>query len=173
MTDVEEMGHNENLEIFKDMQVLTFELGNEVFALEISMVREVMEYTKITKIPKMPRYLLGAISIRGSVVPVIDLSVKFNMPSAERTVNTAIIITELALDEDKLVAGILVDGVKEVIELEKNSISSAPRIGTSLNTDFLKGMAKMDESFAMILDMNKIFSFAELNTLVEQSSRVE
>lgn len=152
-----------------DMQVLTFNLGEEVFALEIRLVREVLEYTKITKVPNMPEYMLGVINLRGNVVPVIDLRNKFNMKNVDKTVNTAVIITEIVQDEnDLIIIGALVDAVREVSIFEKSEIDVAPKIGTQLNTAFIKGMAKAEEQFVIILDIEKIFTFEELTALSEQ-----
>lgn len=151
-----------------DMQVLTFNLSEEIFAVEISMVKEVLEYTKITKVPNMPEYMLGVINLRGNVVPVIDLRNKFDMNEAKRTVNTAVIIVELPQDEDMIVIGALVDSVREVSTFARKEIDSAPKIGTKLNTEFLKGMAKLEEGFVMILDIDKIFTFEELGMLAEK-----
>lgn len=152
-----------------DLQVLTFNLGDEIFALEIKLVKEVLEYTKITKVPNMPEYMLGVINLRGHVVPVIDLRCKFNMSSVDRTVNTAVIITEIAQGEDIVVIGALVDAVREVSIFEQSDIDSAPKIGTQLNTAFIKGMAKASEHFVIVLDIEKVFTVEELSALTEQA----
>ena len=143
-------------------QYLTFTLDDEVFAVNISKVREVLDFTKITKVPKTPDYLRGVINLRGSVVPVADMRLKFGLPKAEKTVNTCIVIMELSLDGDNTVLGALVDSVQEVLDLEPGQIEPAPRIGTRLKTEFIKGMGKRDDQFIIILDIDKVFSAEEI-----------
>jgi len=143
-------------------QYLTFTLDDEVFAVNISKVHEVLDFTKITKVPKTPDYLRGVINLRGSVVPVADMRLKFGLPKTEKTVNTCIVIMELSLDGDNTVLGALVDSVQEVLDLEPGQIEPAPRIGTRLKTEFIKGMGKRDDQFIIILDIDKVFSAEEI-----------
>lgn len=143
-------------------QHLTFKLDEEVFALDISKVREVLEYTSVTKVPQTPDFMCGVINLRGGVVPVVDLRLKFGMPEAEKTVNTCIIIVEVKLDGEITVLGALADSVQEVFEFEPDQIEPAPKIGTRLKTEFIKGMGKRDEQFIIILDIDKVFSTDEL-----------
>src|SRR5512142_1857606 len=150
-------------EITQTTQYLTFRLGDEVFAIEISKVREVLDFTTITKVPRTPEFMRGVINLRGSVVPVVDMRLKFGMTKTENTVNTCIIIVEISLDGDTTVLGALADSVQEVIELEPDKIEPAPRIGTRLKTDFIKGMGKRDDQFIIILDIDKVFSVDELS----------
>jgi len=116
----------------------------------------------VTKVPRTPDFMRGVINLRGSVVPVVDMRLKFNMSRTEQTVNTCIIITEINLDGDKVVLGALADSVQEVIDLEPGQIEPAPRIGTRLNTEFIKGMGKRDDQFIIILEIDRIFSTEEL-----------
>lgn len=139
-------------------QYLTFKLEEELFALDIGKVREVLDFTSITKVPQTPDYMRGVINLRGSVVPVVDLRLKFGMGLAEKTVNTCIIIAEVELDGEKVVMGAMADAVQEVLDLEPDQIEPAPRIGTKLNTEFIKGMGKHAEQFIIILDIDKVFS---------------
>ncbi|MBI2413768.1 MAG: chemotaxis protein CheW [Deltaproteobacteria bacterium] len=148
--------------ITETTQYLTFKLATEVFALDITKVREVLDFTALTKVPRTPDFMRGVINLRGSVVPVVDMRLKFNMSRTEQTVNTCIIIAEINLDGDKLVLGALADSVQEVIELEPGQIEPAPRIGTRLNTEFIKGMGKRDDQFIIILEIDRIFSTEEL-----------
>jgi purine-binding chemotaxis protein CheW len=104
----------------------------------------------------------GVINLRGSVVPVVDLRLKFGMSRTERTVNTCVIIVEVTVEGETTVLGALADSVQEVIELGPNHIEPAPKIGTKLNTDFIRGMGKQDERFIIILDIDKVFSVDEL-----------
>ncbi|MBF0175655.1 MAG: chemotaxis protein CheW [Magnetococcales bacterium] len=146
-------------------QYLTFMLDNEVFAVDIAKVREVLEYTNITKVPRTPEFMCGIINLRGSVVPVVDMRLKFGMDQSERTVNTCIIIVEIVQDDEITEIGALADSVKEVMELEHNKIEPPPKIGTKLRSDFLKGMGKHNDQFIMILDINRIFSTEELSAV--------
>jgi len=146
-------------------QYLTFKLQDEIFALDISTVREVLDFTTITKVPKTPDFMRGVINLRGSVVPVIDLRLKFGMTVTEKTVNTCVIIVEVKVDGEKVILGVLADSVQEVMDLENDKIEPAPRIGTHLKTDFIKGMGKHYDQFLMLLDIDKVFSSNEIAEL--------
>ena len=148
--------------ITETTQYLTFKLDAEVFAVDISKVREVLDFTSITKVPRTPDFMRGVINLRGSVVPVVDMRLKFGMTVTEKTVNTCIIIVEISLDNEITILGALADSVQEVMDLEPDQIEPAPRIGTRLKTEFIKGMGKKDEHFIMILDIDKVFSSEEL-----------
>ncbi|ABQ27158.1 chemotaxis protein CheW [Geotalea uraniireducens] len=143
-------------------QYLTFTLDAEVFALDIGKVREVLDFSSVTKVPQMPEFMRGVINLRGNVVPVVDMRLKFGMAVTEKTVNTCIIIVEVAIDGEITILGAMADSVQEVLDLEPEQIEPAPRIGTKLNTDFILGMGKRDERFIMILDVDKVFSMADL-----------
>jgi purine-binding chemotaxis protein CheW len=143
-------------------QYLTFTLDDEVFGLAIDKVREVLDFTTVTRVPQTPPYMRGVINLRGSVVPVIDLNLKFGMNKTEKTVNTCIIIAEIEMDGEVTVLGALADSVQEVVELEPEQIEPAPKIGTKLNTAFIKGMGKKDDVFIILLDIDKVFSLEEL-----------
>ena len=148
--------------IMETTQYLTFKLADEVFALDISKVREVLDFTTITKVPKTPEFMRGVINLRGSVVPVVDLRLKFGMSKTEKTVNTCIIITEVTVDSETAVLGALADSVQEVMDLDPDHIEPAPKIGTHLNTEFIRGMGKRENTFVIILDIDKVFSTDEL-----------
>lgn len=148
--------------ITETVQYLTFELADEVFALDVAKVREILEFTSITKVPQTPEFMRGVINLRGSVVPVIDLRLNFNMKCTEQTVNTCIIVVEVNLDGEVIVLGVQADSVQEVVEMEPEHIEPAPNIGTKLNTEFIKGMGKIDNEFVMILDIDKVFSSEDL-----------
>ena len=143
-------------------QYLTFRLGEEVFALDITQVREVLDYTAITRVPRMPEFMRGVINLRGSVVPVVDLRLKFGMSATERTVNTCIIIAEVAIGGERTLLGALADSVQEVIDLDAKQIEPPPRLGASIDAQFIRGMGKRDERFVIILDVDRVFSNDEL-----------
>lgn len=151
-------------------QYLTFNLADEVFAVDVGRVREILEITSITKVPQTPDFMRGVINLRGSVVPVIDMRLKFGMTESERTVNTCIIVVEVVMDGETIVLGSLADSVQEVIELEQENIEAAPHIGTHLNTEFIRGMGKHDGRFVMILDIDQIFSAHELEAVIGKQS---
>jgi len=153
--------------ITETAQYLTFKLGDEVFALDVTQVREVLDLTTITKVPRSPEFMRGVINVRGSVVPVVDLRLKFGMPPAETSLDTRIIVMELFLDEETTVLGAIADSVHEVMELEPNHIEKPPRIGSRWRTEFIKGIGKRDEQFIIILDIDRVFSSDEL-AIVEE-----
>jgi len=143
-------------------QYLTFTLEEEVFALDISKVREVLDFTGVSKVPKTPNFMVGVINLRGNVVPVVDMRLKFGMTATEKSVNTCVIITEVNLEGESSVLGAMADSVQEVLDLEAAHIEPPPRIGSKLNTDFIMGMGKHNDQFIIILDIDKVFSFEEL-----------
>jgi len=152
-------------EITETRQYLTFKLGNEVFATDVAKVREVLDFTTITEIPRTPDFMSGVINLRGNVVPVVDLRLCFEMSKTERTRNTCIVVVEVLLDGESTIIGALADSVEEVIDLEPEQIEPAPRIGTQIKTDFIKGMGKRDTQFIMILDIDRVFSAEELSVV--------
>ena len=153
--------------LLDDGQLFTFMLSNEIYGIEISKVREVMDFKKITIVPKTPDFMKGVINLRGGVVPVIDLRLKFGMEETEKTVDTCIIIVDISVDGEQTFIGALADSVKEVITLEAENIEPAPKIGTKLDTDFIKGMGKLNEEFVIVLDIEKIFTTDELIAVKE------
>ena len=148
---------------------LTFKLADEVFSIDVSQVREVLDLTSITKVPKAPEFMRGVINVRGNVVPVVDMRVKFGMSRVEGTVNTRIIVMDLTLDEENVVLGAIADSVHEVLELDPGQIEPPPKIGNRWRTEFIKGIGKRDDEFIMMLDVDRVFSSEEL-AVVEESS---
>lgn len=146
---------------------LTFKLGAEVFALEVSKVREVLDFTTITKIPRTPEFLRGVINLRGSVVPVVDLRLGFGLDSVEPTVNTCIIVVEVVMAQETIIVGALADAVEEVIDIDASDIQPPPRLGSAIQTDFIQGMGKRENGFLMILNIDRIFSTGEVAQIVE------
>lgn len=152
-------------EIIESNQYLTFKLDQEIFSLAISQVREVLDFTEVTKVPRMPEFMRGVINLRGGVVPVVDLRLKFGLTSTDRTVDTCIIIMEIDIEGETTLIGALADSVQEVMTLEPENIEPPPRIGTRLNTEFIKGMGKKNDNFIIILDIDNVFSSDELVVL--------
>ncbi|MRR34893.1 chemotaxis protein CheW [bacterium] len=149
--------------ITESRQYLTFSLADEIFAVDVAKVREILELSTITKVPQTPEYMRGVINLRGSVVPVMDMRLKFGMAQTERTVNTCIIVVEIVCGDDIIVLGMLADSVQEVFELEPESIEPAPRIGMKLDTTFIRGMGKHGDQFIIILDIDRVFTNDDLS----------
>ena len=149
------------------LQLLTFTLDDELFAVEISRVREVLEYKGVTRIPRVPDFMRGVINLRGSVVPVVDLKIKFGIGSTKQTVSTCVIITEIDLGGEKIILGALADAVSEVIDLAGENIEPPPKIGTRLDTQFIRGMGKYNNDFVILLDIDRIFTEAELDAVTQ------
>jgi purine-binding chemotaxis protein CheW len=146
---------------------LTFKLEDEYFAANVVKVLNILEMTKITKVPKAPAYMKGVINLRGAVLPLIDTRIKFDMPETQFTANTCILVLEIDINGDTIHVGALVDSVHEVIELDDNQILPPPSIGNKYKSEFIEGIAKVDDEFVMILNMDLIFSTDELTMLKE------
>ncbi len=147
---------------------LTFQLEDEIFSIDVAQVREVLDMSTITKVPQAPDFMRGVINVRGSVVPVVDMRLKFGLPAVEQTFDTPIVVMELDMDGEITIFGALADSVKEVIELEPDQIEPPPRLGSRWRTEFIKGIGKRDDKFILILDVDRIFSSDEL-ALVQAS----
>ena len=145
-------------------QYLTFHM-DEYFAINVQYVLEVLEYSRITIIPKTPDFMSGVINNRGMVVPIINLRKKFGMPNNEITPNTCFIIIEILHLGEKLVIGVMVDEVQEVIRLDSGQIEPPPNIGMSMDKQFIQGLGKTDDAFIIILDIEKILTSEEINEI--------
>ncbi len=154
-------------------QYLSFNLDQEIYALNIIQVKEVLDFTEITKVPKMPDFMRGVINLRGKVVPVVDLRLKFGMPETEKTVDTCIIIIEITLDGESTSLGALADSVREVLTLQPDLIEPPPKIGMRLKTEFIKGMGKKDDEFIIILDVDSVFSDEELVSVQDAEGEMD
>ncbi|MCP4714656.1 MAG: chemotaxis protein CheW [Deltaproteobacteria bacterium] len=148
--------------ITETKQYLAYNLGEEIFAVDVLKVREVLESQEITKVPRAPDFMKGIINVRGVVVPVIDMHVKFGMEETEKTVNTCVILLEVEFDGETTVLGAQADAVREVIDLEPDQIEQAPKIGSKWKTEFIKGIGKRNDEFIILLDIDRIFSADEI-----------
>lgn len=148
--------------ITQTAQYITFKLGDELFAIDVAQVREVLDLTQITRVPTAPDYMRGVVNVRGSAIPVVDLRLKFGLPPAADTVHTRIVVMELELDGETTVLGGLADSVHDVIELEPGQINEPPRIAMRWRTELIQGMGKQGDQFIIILDINRVFSSADL-----------
>lgn len=155
--------------ITETTQYLTFKLADEVFAVDVAKVREILDYTPATKVPGTPEFMRGVINVRGNVVPVVDMRLKFGLSATEKTVDTCIVVMEITVDEDKAILGAMADSVQEVFELEASQIEPPPRIGTRWRTEFIKGIGKRNDELIIILDIDRVFSTTELGIIQESS----
>jgi len=144
-------------------QYLTFLLGSKTYGLAILNIKEIIEYGEITEVPMMPKFMSGVINLRGSVVPVIDLSQRFYGQSIEQTKRTSIIILEIRNADLKIEIGITVDMVNEVLDIRPSEIEQAPSLGEQIQTNFISGMAKVDGKLLILLDIENILSIDELS----------
>jgi len=154
------------------VQYLTFRLEDEIFAVNVNHVHEVLDWTSITVVPRSPEYMRGVINVRGSVVPVADLRLKFSMTETRKTIHTRIIVMELSIEQEPTILGIMADAVKEVIELSPEQIENPPKVGSRWRTEYIHGIGKRDDKFIILLDMERIFSSAE-SPLIEENHAAE
>jgi purine-binding chemotaxis protein CheW len=153
-------------------QYLTFALGSEMFAVGILNVKEIIEYGNLTEIPMMPAFIRGVINLRGSVVPVIDLSARFGGSQTEVGRRTCIVIVEVEDDEAKHDIGIMVDAVSEVLDIPGSEIEPPPAFGAKIRADFIFGMGKVAGKFVIILNINKVLSVEEIALLTGSEAAV-
>lgn len=146
---------------------VTFILGEEMFAIEIHFIREIIEFDGITTVPMMPSFVRGIINLRGSVVPVVDLSVRFGRGQTQLRPSTCIAILSIQTMGDYDEVGILLDAVCEVLEIPENEIDPSPTFGAQIRGDFIKGIATIDNQFAILLDVQRALSVDELSTLAQ------
>ena len=155
-------------------QYLTFFLADEEYAVGIQRVKEIIEYTAITKVPKVPMWIRGVINLRGNVVPVVDLAVRFGLEERPVTKTTCIVIVEVQQEAERAVMGVIADAVNQVIDLAPKDIEEPPAFGTRVRLEYLFGMGKLGKKFALILNIDTVLSAAELLTVSTlQSATVE
>ncbi|UXY16329.1 chemotaxis protein CheW [Chitiniphilus purpureus] len=147
-------------------QYLTFTLAGELFAMPIEQIREIIEFSGLTEIPLMPAFLRGVINVRGAVVPVIDLAVRFGRPRTEIARRTCIVILELEQEGLLLLLGVLVDAVNEVLTVEPGQVEPRPSFGAKIRAEFIEGMINLNERFVIALDIHQVLSVEELTTLI-------
>lgn len=145
---------------------LTFELGKEVYAIEVMRVKKIIEFSDVTHIPMMPDFIRGILNLQGEVIPVIDLQICFGKAASKVSRQTCIVIVELSGKTGHTVnMGIIVDSVNNVIELSGKEISPPPDFGDSVRTNFIRGVGKVDKHFLLLLDMNHVLSMEEMTAL--------
>ena len=144
-------------------QFLTFTLNNEEYGIEILKVREIIGVMDITTVPQTPEFMKGVINLRGTVIPVVDLRLKFSMPEEEHTQETCVIVVETNSSQ----VGIMVDSVSEVLNIQNGEIEETPSFGQGIDTDFIMGLGKVKERIIILLNIEQILS-SEVMDVVKQ-----
>ena len=155
-----------------DMQYLTFHLGDEVFAMDIVTVREIIQHASMTVVPLMPNFVRGVINLRGAVVPVIDLQSRFGRPLAQLGKRTCVIIFDASRDGEKMELGLMVDSVSEVIEIAQSDIEPAPQFGTTIAREFIHGLGKVGGEFLVILEPERALNIDDMAEIAAKSAVV-
>ena len=158
------MEPNEKEELLQQ-QYLTFFLADEEYAISVQRVKEIIEYIAITKVPKVPEWIRGVINLRGNVVPVVDLAVRFGLAERPVTKTTCIVVVEMEQDSERTVMGVVADAVNQVIELSPKDIEEPPAFGTRVRLEYLFGMGKLGQKFALILNIDRVLNATELLTV--------
>lgn len=156
---------DENIDDDEQLQYLTFLLGGEVFAIGILNIKEIIEYGNVTNVPMMPEFVRGVINLRGAVVPVIDLAMRFSRPPSPITRRTCIVLIEVETEGERYNIGVTVDAVNEVLEIPASEIEPPPAFGAKIRSDFIGGMGKIAGKFVIILDADKVLSVDEMASL--------
>jgi len=145
---------------------LSFQIGKEIFAISVKKVLEVLQNQHITQIPDVPEYVKGVINFRGDILPVIDTRLKFKIPIIDKE-KFVVIVLEITDDDKTMRICAVVDSVKDVIAVDEADVKPVPELGLKYKGDYLAGMVKTDDGFTMILDVNKVFSFEEIDIMTE------
>jgi len=148
-------------------QYLTFFTAGEEYAFDLLKVKEIIEYTTITAVPNTPPWICGVTNLRGSVVPLVDLAVKFGLPASKVTKFSCIVVTEVQSGSDELTMGVLADSVSQVMDFSEDDIEDPPAFGTRVKIEYLLGMGPMGKKFCLILDIDKVLSTDELLAVTE------
>ena len=148
---------------------LTFNLVGEEYGLEILKVQEIIGIMNVTRVPKTPEFVRGVINLRGKVIPIIDLRLKFGVDSQEDTEKTCIIVVQIGHGDKHVTMGIIVDEVSEVLDIAEDQIEDAPSFGASVDTEFILGMGKVGQKVVMFLDIDKVLSGSEVSLMNEVS----
>jgi purine-binding chemotaxis protein CheW len=142
----------------RPLEVLTLELEGEMFAVEALHVREILDLVPITDVPRAPAFVNGLINVRGKVVPLADLRVRFGMEQRPPTIDTRIVVLELELDGEPVVAGIRADKVHEVVEVAASALQEAPKVGMRWRPEFIRCIGKRGDDFMVVLDIARVFA---------------
>ncbi len=143
------------------IQVVSFKLGSEEYGVDIAQVQEINRMVAVTHVPRAPQFMEGVINLRGQLIPIIDLRARFGMPRAEHTKNTRIVVTEIGAKR----VGMVVDSVSEVLRLPVEHIEPAPEMITGVDTEYIRGVGKIEDRLIILLDLARIISTAEKREL--------
>lgn len=146
-------------------QYLTFIVQGNVFGMDILGIKEIIEYCPLTRVPLVPDYIRGVLNLRGRVIPVIDLNVRFCLEKTDTTKKTCIVVVEVHCEDEVIEMGMLIDEVLEVKEILGDQLEKAPDFGANIRTDFIKGMARQDQGFIVLLELDKVVSVSELTVI--------
>lgn len=160
-------------EVVEQQQYLTFLLAGEEYAISILEVKEIIEYDTVTAVPKTPKWIRGVINLRGSVVPVVDLAVKFGLEQKPVTKTTCIVIVETQHEDQNTTMGVIADAVSQVMDIAAGEIQDVPAFGTRITVDYLQGMAQLGKKFVLLLDIDKVLSTDEAIDLSEATSNLK
>ncbi len=152
---------------------LTFQLEGEIFGLEILKVQEIMGLIAITRVPRTPHFIRGVINLRGKVIPVVDLRLKFGMPHKEDTDRSCIIVVQVLRNGSQVTMGTIVDEVSEVLDIQSEQIEHAPEFGSTVDTTFILGIGKVGQKVVLLLDVDKVLTVDEAETLAAISENTE
>lgn len=151
----------------REGKYLTFSMAKEEYGIGILKIKEIIGMMAITPVPKTPEFVKGVINLRGKVIPVVDLRLKFGMDAIDYTDRTCIIVVEIAVQAGTVQIGIVVDAVSEVLSIKGDEVEDTPTFGTKLNTDYILGMAKMEGSVKILLDIDQVLSGEDMAVLEE------
>jgi len=143
-------------------EYLTFKLGNEVYGAQVGNIREVIEYGKVFLVPNVPEYIEGVMNLRGSVVPVIDLSARFYNKKSVITKFSCIVITEIPTEDGTTMVGVVIDAIKSVANLKEEDIENAPSFGAKIDFEYIEGVAKIEDQFVILLNLFKVLNIDDL-----------
>ena len=150
-------------------QFLTFILDDEAYGVEILRVQEIKGWTPVTRIPNTPEYMQGVLNLRGTIVPIVDMRMRFKLKHAEYTPITVVIVLSVKSESGERVIGLVVDSVSDVIDVASQDVKPTPDFGTSLNTKFINGIATSNNTMVMLLDVDKLLSVEEMSVLSQMS----
>lgn len=153
--------------LVEENQYLTFLLSGETYAIPILNIKEIIEYGSLTTVPMAPSFIRGLINLRGSVVPVVDMAVRFGRKACDVTRRTCIVIIETESEDERQDIGVVVDTVNEVLEIPHDEIEQAPSFGAKIRPDFIRGMGRIEDKFIIILDVNHVLSIGEMSMLCQ------
>lgn len=151
---------------------LTFQLSGETYGVEVSHIREIVAMLPVTLVPNAPKFIKGVINLRGKILPLMDLRIKFNMSCAEASHEACIVVMDLKLNSTQVVSGIIVDAVCEVVEVDPAAIESLPEFGTKIDTSFLMGVVRQGDAANLLLDIEKALSFEEKSNMQDVASNL-